>query len=30
MSSSKKGAYLFQFDEEKYNSKVEDGFSFKL
>lgn len=30
MSSSKKGAYLFQFDEEKYNRKVEDGFSFKL
>ncbi|MGB3144255.1 MAG: NUDIX domain-containing protein [Maribacter sp.] len=30
MSSSKKGAYLFQFDEEKYNSKVEDGFSFKI
>ncbi|HEA22253.1 hypothetical protein LCGC14_2382060 [marine sediment metagenome] len=30
MSSSKKGAYLFQFDEEKYNSKVDDGFSFKL
>ena len=30
MSSSKKGAYLFQFDEEKYNSKVEDGFNFKL
>ena len=30
MSSSKKGAYLFQFDEEKYKSKVEDGFSFKV
>lgn len=30
MSSSKKGAYLFQFDEEKYNRKVEDGFSFKI
>ena len=30
MSSSKKGAYLFQFDEEKYKRKVEDGFSFKL
>ncbi|MGB6151171.1 MAG: NUDIX domain-containing protein [Pricia sp.] len=30
MSSSKKGAYLFQFDEEKYYRKVEDGFSFKL
>lgn len=30
MSSSKKGAFLFQFDEEKYNRKVEDGFNFKL
>ncbi|NNE78175.1 MAG: NUDIX hydrolase [Pricia sp.] len=30
MTSSRKGAYLFQFDEEKYNSKVEEGFSFKL
>jgi 8-oxo-dGTP diphosphatase len=30
MTVSRKGAYLFQFDEEKYNSKVEDGFSFKL
>ena len=30
MSMSRKGAYLFQFDEEKYKSKVEEGFSFKL
>ncbi|WP_149274767.1 NUDIX hydrolase [Pareuzebyella sediminis] len=30
MSMSRKGAYLFQFDEEKYRSKVEEGFSFKL
>lgn len=30
MKSSKKGAYLFQFDEEKYYRKVEDGFNFKL
>lgn len=31
MSSSRKGAYLYQFDKEKYDRKVaEDGFSFKL
>lgn len=30
MTVSRKGAYLFQFDEEKYNSKVEEGFTFKL
>jgi ADP-ribose pyrophosphatase YjhB (NUDIX family) len=30
MTASKKGSYLFQFDEEKYNQKVEDGFSFKI
>lgn len=30
MASSKKGAYLFKFDEKKYKRKVEDGFSFKL
>lgn len=30
MSSSKKGAYLFKFDEEKYIRKVEDGFNFKI
>jgi hypothetical protein len=30
ISSSKKGAFLFKFDEEKYNSKVKEGFNFKL
>ncbi|WP_339628647.1 NUDIX domain-containing protein [uncultured Maribacter sp.] len=30
MTSSKKGAYLFKFDQEKYNRKVEDGFNFKI
>ncbi|TVZ17088.1 NUDIX hydrolase [Maribacter sp. MAR_2009_72] len=30
MSSSKKGAYLFKFDQEKYDRKVEDGFNFKI
>ena len=30
MSSSKKGAFLFEFDEEKYHKKVEKGFSFKI
>ncbi|GGD70920.1 NUDIX hydrolase [Maribacter cobaltidurans] len=30
MSSSKKGAFLFKFDEEKYKRKVEDGFNFKI
>lgn len=30
MSSSKKGAYLFQFDAQKYHRKVNDGFSFKI
>ena len=29
-STSKKGAYLYRFDEEKYNLKKEDGFVFKL
>ncbi len=29
-SSSKKGAYLFRFDKEKYDSFVNDGFSFDL
>lgn len=28
-SSSKKGAFLFQFNEKKYNRKVEEGFNFK-
>ena len=30
MTVSRKGAYLFEFAEEKYKSKVEEGFSFKL
>jgi len=30
MTVSRKGAYLFKFDEEKYKRKVEDGFNFKL
>ncbi len=30
MTVSRKGAYLFQFDKEKYKSKVEEGFNFKL
>lgn len=30
MSCSKKGAYLFQFDQEKYHKKLEEGFSFKI
>lgn len=30
MSSSRKGSFLYQFDEEKYNQKIEEGFSFKL
>lgn len=30
MTASRKGSYLFQFDEDKYNSKVEDGFSFRI
>ncbi|TLP72744.1 NUDIX hydrolase [Maribacter sp. ACAM166] len=30
MSSSKKGAFLFQFNEKKYNLKVQEGFNFKL
>jgi ADP-ribose pyrophosphatase YjhB (NUDIX family) len=29
-STSKKGAYLYRFDEKKYNLKKEDGFIFKL
>lgn len=29
-STSKKGAYLYQFDEEKYHLKKEDGFSFRI
>ncbi|UII23432.1 NUDIX hydrolase [Fulvivirga ligni] len=30
MTSSKKGSYLFKFDEQKYKEKVMDGFSFKV
>jgi ADP-ribose pyrophosphatase YjhB (NUDIX family) len=30
MSSSKKGAFLFKFDEAKYKRKIEEGFNFKL
>jgi 8-oxo-dGTP diphosphatase len=30
MSSSKKGAFLFEFDEDKYQKKVEEGFCFKI
>lgn len=30
MSSSKKGAFLFEFDQNKYHKKVEKGFSFKI
>lgn len=30
MTVSRKGAYLYQFDEEKYKRKVEEGFTFKL
>lgn len=30
MSSSKKGAFLYKFNEEKYNRKVEEGFNFKI
>lgn len=30
MNSSRKGSYLYSFDEEKYKHKMENGFSFKL
>ncbi len=30
MSSSRKGSFLYMFDEEKYRRKKADGFSFKL
>ncbi|MGW1454898.1 NUDIX hydrolase [Salegentibacter agarivorans] len=30
MNSSRKGSFLYQFDAEKYQQKVEEGFSFKL
>ena len=29
-SSSRKGSFLYRFDEEKYKKKVDDGFSFKV
>jgi 8-oxo-dGTP diphosphatase len=30
MKSSRKGSFLYKFDEEKYKLKVSDGFTFKL
>jgi len=30
MESSKKGSFLYQFDEEKYNEKFREGFVFKI
>lgn len=30
MSDSRKGAYLYSFDKEKYDKKVLDGFNFKI
>jgi ADP-ribose pyrophosphatase YjhB (NUDIX family) len=30
MTSSKKGSFLYSFDEEKYKKKIEEGFSFRL
>lgn len=30
MSSSKKGSFLYTFDEEKYNKKIAEGFMFKI
>ncbi len=30
MSSSRKGSFLYEFDKEKYDRKVEDGFTFKI
>lgn len=30
MSSSKKGSFLYTFDEEKYNKKISEGFMFKI
>ncbi len=30
MSSSKKGSFLYTFDEEKYNRKIAEGFMFKI
>lgn len=30
MNSSKKGSFLYTFDEEKYNNKIAEGFMFKI
>ena len=30
MTSSRKGSFLYQFDQEKYRKKTENGFSFRL
>lgn len=30
MNSSRKGSYFYMFDEDKYKSKVSDGFTFRL
>jgi len=30
MGSSRKGSFLYSFDEEKYKKKIEDGFAFRL
>lgn len=30
MTSSRKGSYLYQFDKEKYDAKVQNGFNFRM
>lgn len=30
MSASRKGSYLYQFDKDKFDKKLEDGFNFKI
>ena len=30
MTSSRKGSYLYQFDKEKYDNNIEEGFTFKI
>lgn len=30
MTSSKKGSFLYRFDEKKYNKKISQGFMFKM
>lgn len=30
MKSSRKGSFLYKFDQEKYESKLQDGFTFKI